>query len=134
MANTLYNKGRKKFLDADIDWLVDTIKVALVDTGVYTFSQTHEFYSDVSAGVIGTPVALANKTSTDGIADADDATFTAVPGTTSIEAIVIYKDTGVAGTSPLIAYIDTATGLPFTTSGGDETISWDGGANKIFKL
>lgn len=36
--------------------------------------------------------------------------------------------------SPLIAYIDTATGLPVTPNGGDITIAWDSGANKIFKL
>ena len=37
-------------------------------------------------------------------------TFTSVTGP-SIEAIVIYADTGTESTSPLIAYIDTATGL-----------------------
>ncbi len=34
----------------------------------------------------------------------------------------------------LIAYIDTATGMPVTPNGGDITIAWDNGANKIFKL
>jgi hypothetical protein len=47
---------------------------------------------------------------------------------------VIYKDTGTAATSPLIAYIDTATGLPVTPNGGDITVTWDNGSNKIFKL
>ena len=32
---------------------------------------------------------------------------------------MIYKDTGSEATSPLIAYIDTATGLPITPNGGD---------------
>jgi hypothetical protein len=31
-------------------------------------------------------------------------------------------------------YIDAATGLPLTPNGGDVTIQWDNGANKIFKL
>ena len=68
-----------------------------------------------------------------GVADAADTTFTSVSGDT-VEAIVLYKDTGDAATSPLIAYIDTATGLPLTPNGGDVTITWDNGANKIFKL
>jgi hypothetical protein len=34
----------------------------------------------------------------------------------------------------LIAYIDTATGLPVTPGGGDIDITWDNGSNKIFKL
>jgi hypothetical protein len=48
--------------------------------------------------------------------------------------VVIYKDTGVPGTSPLIAYIDTITGFPLVTNGGDITIQWDNGAYKIFSL
>lgn len=132
MASTLYDKGRQKFLEGGIAILTDTIKAALVDTGTYTFSQTHEFLSDLT-GVVGTAVTLGTKTSTSGVFDAADATFTAVTGAT-VEAIVIYKDTGVAGTSPLIAYIDTATGLPFTPNGGDALVAFDSGANKIFKL
>jgi hypothetical protein len=61
-------------------------------------------------------------------------TFTAVTGD-PCEAIVIWQDTGVESTSRLIAYIDTASsGLPVTPNGGDITIAWDSGANKIFKL
>ena len=50
------------------------------------------------------------------------------------EALLIYKDTGTEATSPLIAYIDTATGLPVTPNGGNITVTWDNGTNKIFKL
>jgi hypothetical protein len=53
----------------------------------------------------------------------------------SIEAIVIYKDTGTESTSPLIAIIDTATrSLPITPNGGDIIVTWDNGTNKIFKV
>ena len=37
--------------------------------------------------------------------------------------IVIYKDTGTEATSPLLAMIDTATGLPITPNGGDKRIN-----------
>jgi len=47
---------------------------------------------------------------------------------------VIYKDTGVDGTSPLIAYVDTITGFPLATNGGDITVQWDNGTYKIFSL
>lgn len=134
MASGLYDKGREGFLDGTIDWDTDTIKCVLVDTGVYTVNlATHDFLDDVSAGVVATSAALASKTVAGGVADAADVTFTAVSGAT-VEAIVVYKDTGVAGTSRLIAYIDTGTGLPVTPNGGDITIQWDSGANKIFKL
>jgi len=135
MANGIYGKGREKFLNADIDWAVDTIKVALVDTASYTVSiDVDEFYSTVSAAVVGTPVTLASKTSTLGVADAADVSFTGLVGAPTIEALVIYKDTGVAGTSPLIAYIDTATGLPVAAAATQVDVTWDSGANKIFKL
>ena len=82
---------------------------------------------------IGSAVTLGSKTYTAGACDAADSTFTAVSGPT-IEAIVIYRDTGVEGTSALIAYIDAATGLPITPNTGDIIVNWDNGANKIFKL
>ncbi len=107
----------------------------MVDTAAYTPNlAVHEFLSDIggSARIAG-PSTLASKTTTGGSADAADVTFTAVSGP-SIEAIVIYKDTGSEATSPLIAYIDTATGLPITPNGGDIIIAWDNGVNKIFRL
>ena len=133
MANALYGKGREKFLTGDIAWDTDNIKVSLVDTGTYTVViDTHEFYSDLS-GVVGNSGNLASKTVALGVADAADVTFSSVTGS-SAEALVIWKDTGVAATSPLIAYIDTATNLPVTPNGGDVTVAWDSGSNKIFKL
>lgn len=77
--------------------------------------------------------SLANKANADGICDADDVTFTSVSGD-ECEALVIYKHTGTDGTSQLIAYIDSATGLAVTPNGGNITITWDSGVNKIFKL
>lgn len=132
MANTLYDIGRQTFLSGGINWGSDTIKVALIDTGTYTFSQAHDFFNDVT-GQVSTSQTLAGKSATNGVADATDVTFTAVTGAT-VEALIIYKDTGVTSTSNLIAYIDTATGLPVTPNGGDITIVWDNGTNKIFKL
>jgi hypothetical protein len=76
---------------------------------------------------------LSGKTTTDVVLDANDAVFTAASGVQS-EACVIYKDTGVATTSRLIYYMDTMTGLPVTPNGGDITLVWDNGANKIFKF
>jgi len=133
MANALYGKGREKFLTGDIAWDTDNIKASLVDTGTYTVAiDTHEFYSDLS-GVVADSGNLASKTVTLGVADADDVTFGSVTGAT-VEAVVIWKDTGTASTSPLIAYIDTATNLPITPNGGDITVAWDSGADRIFKL
>jgi len=135
MANTLYDKGRQRFLEGQFNWLTETIKVYLVSTSAYTVNaSTHEFISDISSSArIAGPVTLTAKSTAGGAADAGDATFTAVSGG-AIGAIVIYADTGTEATSPLIAYLDTATGLPITPNGGDIIVTWDNGANKIFKL
>lgn len=135
MANTLYDYARQRFLEAQINWMSDTIKAMLVTTSAYTpQTSVHQYLSDIptSARVAG-PVTLVSKSTAGGAADAADATFTSVSGST-IQAIVIYADTGTEATSPLIAYIDTATGLPITPNGGDIIVTWDNGVNKIFRV
>lgn len=135
MANILFDLGRQKFLEGSVAWLTDNIKVVLVDSGAYTVNlATHEFLSDVAGGArIATSGNLASKTSTAGVADAADVTLAAVTGAVS-EYLIVYKDTGTAATSPLLLFVDTAGGLPVTPNGGDVLISWDNGANKLFKL
>lgn len=135
MASAHYNRGLQDFLEADIDMLVDTIKVRLVRTSAYTFSQSHQFASSLPAAIV-TDVTLGTKASDGagsdpGCFNAADAVFSAVGAGAAIDALVIYKDTGVAGTSPLIAYID---GFSVTPNGGDITVQWANSSPFIFKL
>lgn len=131
MASGLYTKGKEALLNGTINLESDTIKVAMVDTGTYTVDlANHDFYNDVS-GVVGTPQTLGSKTFTNGVFDAADVTFTAVTGN-SVEALVIYEDTGSSATSSLLVYIDSGTNLPVTPNGGDITIQWN--ASGIFSL
>ena len=135
MANALYDMGREGFLGGDIDWDANTIKVTLVDAADYTKDlAAHDFYNDITAGGrVATSGALASKTKTAGVADAADVTLSAVSGDQS-EQLVVWADSGVESTSRLILNIDTATGLPVTPNGGNITVQWDAGANKVFKL
>jgi len=134
MANALYDKGREGFLDGSIDWDTGDIRVCLV-ASAYTFSAAHEFMSDIGANDNGRSAALGSKTVTSGVADAADTTLTATAAV-ACEALVIFQHTGVDATARLIAYIDTpSAGLPFTPSASQVVnITWDSGANKIFKL
>ena len=133
MANTLYPKGKQKILSAAINFPTDTIKAILITNG-YTYSTAHEFLSDLGANTVGTAQTLTNKTVTDGVFDADDVTFAALAPGATLKAVVLYKDTGVAGTSALIDYIDAVTGLPMATNGGDVTIQWENSGYRIFSL
>jgi len=135
MANQLYDAGREGFLLGQIDWSTHTIRAVLIDTSKYTLSITgHAWLSDISADArVATSSPFSSKTTTGGVAGAADATFTSVSGPIC-RALAIYRDTGTASTSRLIAYITSAVGLPVTPDGGTITIQWDTGANKIFKL
>ena len=134
MANAHYAKGKEKILSGAVNYPTDTIKVALVKNTYPQDLANDEFFTSISAYVVGTPQALASKTVAAGVFDADDAVFLAVPAGSALEGVVIYKDTGVAGTSPLLHYIDDITGFPLATNGGDITIAWSNGAYKIFSL
>jgi len=135
MANALYDLGREKFLNGEIDWTDDDIKLLLVDTDDYTVNLvTDEFHAIIPiAAIVETSGNFASKTTTLGVADAADVILSTVSGDVS-EAVVIYKDTGDSETSPLIAYIDSATGLPVTPNSSDITIEWADTSDKIFKL
>lgn len=134
MANALYDTGRDAFLNGDIDWTNDTIKAVIIDSADYTVDiNNDQFLNDIPAGARVGTATLSGKSSSAGVADASDTTFDNVTGDQA-EAVVLYKDTGMESTSQLIAYIDTATGLPVTPSGSDVIIQWSDGSNKIFKL
>jgi hypothetical protein len=132
MANAIYPKWKEAIQQASANSsLGGTVKVALVDTGTYTYSAAHEFLTSLT-GRVGTDQTIGSKTFTNGVFDGDDVTFPAVTGN-SVEALAIYIDTGVAGTSRLVAFLDTGiTGLPVTPNGGDITVTWN--ASGIFAL
>lgn len=135
-TNTLYDKARQRFLEGNINWNTDTIKAMLV-TNAYTLNASvHEYFNDVTSGAIvsGATVTLTGKSTTGGAADAADVTFTAVAAGTVVDAIILWKDTGTPSTSPLLAYLGNATGLPITGNGGDIIIVWDNGVNKVFRV
>lgn len=143
MANALFDPGREGFLDGTIRWIDPTvIKIALVRS--YTFSAAHKFVSDLTTagGVLHvTSAALGTKSAGNGIADAADVVFTAVPANASNHSVLIFQASAVGGgadvaatSQRLIGWIDTGTNFPIVPNGGDVTIAFDNGANKIFKL
>lgn len=130
MANAIYPHYKESLLSGDASTALTGsgstgFYVALVDTGTYTYSSSHQFYSSLS-GIVGTDQEITSPTLTNGLIDGGDVTFTAVSGA-SVEALVLYrKNAGANTTWRLVAYIDTSvTGLPVTPNGGDITITWN---------
>lgn len=139
MANGPYQHGIKHFARGNIVWLASggsAIRTALVDTADYTVDlATHEF-RDATGLSTGVEEISANMTlvdaAVDGVVDANDVVFTGTTGDTC-EGILVYKNVGTAATDNLLFWWDSASGLPVTL-GGDVTVTWDSGANKIAKI
>lgn len=135
MANALYDKAREGYLAGTRSWSSDDVRVTLVRG--YTFSAAHDFLDDVTGAggtLVATSATLTSKTVTSGVADAADFTYATVGAGAACQCLIGYVHTGTPSTSALVFYIDSATGLPITPNGGDITVTWDAGSNKIFKL
>lgn len=139
MANALYPKWKEALLqnsaDSDLDGSGTTgVYVALIDTADVSYNSAHQYYSDISAGIVGTPQEIgATKSYTNGVFDGADVTYSAVSGD-PCEALVLYRQNAGANTTwRLIAWIDTGvTGLPVTPNGGNINLAWN--ASGIFAL
>lgn len=141
MANAFYTSFLNGILGSHatrVDLDADTIKLVLTDHGTDTPNvSTDDFYNDISTGTVGSlSTALSSKTIgvvAVGVFDAADLApaFSAVSGAT-VESISVLKDTGVSSGSDLIAYFDTATGLPLTPNGGDVNVTFN--ASGILKV
>jgi len=138
MANAVYQLYKQSILAADtnvslnVNTTTDGAYCSLVDTGTYTWSNSHQFFSSLS-GIVGTDQRISTPTVTNGTFDGDDLTYTAVTGA-SVEALVIYRHNSGANTTwRLVLYEDTGvTGLPVTPNGGNIVVTWN--ASGIFTI
>jgi len=134
----VYNSFKGK-IDGTINWIGDSVKCMLVTSAYVADEDLHTVVSDVTNEVVGTGytaggLALTTKainidnSLNQAKYDADDAQW--LNSTITARGAVVYKDTGVAGTSPLICYIDF--GGDKVSSSGTFSIIWN--ADGIFKL
>ncbi len=152
MSNFLYDNARALLLKGDIDWENDDIRCWLVRTRI---SPETDYYNAAASDVYATAISTTTggvvaggangqsltwsstpiKVTSDGAADADDVTFTSVGAGLIVRAYVLFKYTGSLATSPLILFVDQATGLTggLTANGGNIILAWDDGTNKIFR-
>lgn len=135
MADVIYNKLKAVLLGDGtdtIDFEADTIKVALV-TSAYTPNQdTHTHFANVTNEVSGTGYTAGGATLAGAAVTQDDTNNKATLDATDIQwagasftarGAVMYKSTGVASTSPLVAYFDF--GADKTASGGNFDLVWN---------
>ena len=141
MANAIYPKYKEALLGglSNIALTGTNVKVSLVNADLTPYEASTEFYSDLDdvtdQGVLST-VIITNPTVAAGLFNGDNVSFPAADvqsGDPVAEALLIWIDTGTAGTSRLVAWIDTGvTGLPVTPQGDNIDVNWN--TSGIFQL
>ena len=128
MASQLFPKGAGHLLGAStaIDYTANNMKILFYSGAITT---TWEFVSDLTgASIIARSGNLAGKTTTNGVADANDFTVTAVSGS-AFTHVILYADSGSDATSRLLAVFDVAS---FTPTGGDISVIFN--ASGLFSI
>lgn len=114
MASTLHLRALKIQLDAVL--ALGTPKLSFMATSFTPNSNTHQYFSDISASVASgtTAVTLASVTTTiDSVnnrVELDTANPSLSTITTTTNKYCLWVDTGVAATSPVLATIDIVEG------------------------
>lgn len=115
-----------------VDWVSDTINVALCASSYTPDQDADDFFDDVSNEISGPGYTAGGAALGTKSVNYDSATNTVSlrAATTSWTSAsftaryaVIYKSTGTAGTSPLLGYVDF--GGDETVSSGTFSIAWD---------
>jgi hypothetical protein len=138
----MYDTAREGFVRGEIVWKEggSVIKADLVRG--YTFSTAHRFMSDVVAAG-GTTIAsetLTALTSTNGVLDAQDGVWEAVPEGAPIPHCIIYQASAVTGGSDVpatqqrvIICLDRG-GLPLLPNGENVNGNWSPGGDRIARF
>ena len=133
MTTALYKKGIHRVGVGQMNLDTAAFKVAIVSATYVPDFVAHEFLTSIASHRIGVDQDL-EATFVDGVFDAPDVVLPAIAPGSSGYAAVIYQDTGVAGTSPLLYFSDEITGFPFNTSGAEVEVRWSNGPYKLFAL
>src|SRR5262245_11155068 len=135
MANAIYPLWKQalmrdidteKSLDAGVFDVSRAVSASLVTIeGGYTYSDAHQFYTDVTNVVIG-PVVLNAPAVNGRIFSGQTLVYTNVTGTKIGAVVLVRKNPGAASTWRLVLYEDTGiVGMPLIPSGGNVIVTWN---------
>lgn len=127
MASVFYNNYFEELGKGNINYTSGTYKLMLVTTSYTPDVDNHAFRSDVTGEASGTGYTAGGQTvdsvtitqdntNNRAVVDFADEVFSGVT-VTNVDGAILYKDTGVAATSPLIAYFDFTEGAQSTVGG-----------------
>jgi hypothetical protein len=131
MADAFYEEFRNGMFGGGVhaqpDLTANDIRVGLRDEDTTAVNLTTQIdLADVVAAHVGVDTALANlEVGVAGVGafNHDDETYPSLSGAT-VESLDYYDfESTVDATSPLLANLDSWTGLPFTPNGGDAILA-----------
>ena len=134
-GNFLYTPFVTALMSGSVNLTTADVRAILVKSSYVPNQSTHDFLNDVPSGDrVGSPVALTGESVSAGVFDANDVTFSSVAAGSTVAAVVLYIYNASETAARLIGYFGAIEGFPAATNGGNITISWSGGARKIFKI
>lgn len=136
MASQCYPKARQKFGGAQLSWTGGVARCVLLPES-YTPNLADEFLSDISSLVrIAISEEITGRTITNGFANSNPIYYPLLLDNRRAARAVIYKDTMVEATSPLIFLLDIPelVNVPFELRGFDFYIYPNAGEGGFFRL
>lgn len=146
MATTtkLFGQGLKALVTGDIDWENDPIKIAFTNNYVLDAANqdAHDFWVDVegyevaasgtypAGGVTVSTAAPSYDSSLDAVLLTATADVLVTDATITATGAIVYKDTGVNTTSPVLGYVN----FNGSEAATDGSFSMDLTTNPVFKI
>lgn len=107
MSSQLYPSAREKFLTAQLNWTSGVFRAVLLPES-YTPNFDNEFLADIFEGVrLAISDSITGRTATDGLANCASIRFGVLVDSRKAAKMVLFKDTGIEGTSDLVCFLDT---------------------------
>ena len=136
MANYIFSVAKQEMLrgNTSLNLVTGNVCMCLCNSTYTANVSSDQFFSNATSGLITPAAQVASVSITGGIFKCANVTFPSVAsGNGTATQVVLYINSGANTTSPLIAHLDSATGLPVSPNGGDLTIVVDS-VNGLFQL
>lgn len=140
--SSLFDSAREGFVRGEIVWKEGGSIIKAVLVRGYTYSAAHRFVSEVigAGGTIVATTTLNSLTNTNGVLDAADAVWPAVPEGATIPHCIFYQASAVTGGADVatsqqrvILCLDRG-GLPLIPNGQNVNGAWSPGVDRIARF
>ena len=140
--SSMYDTAREGFVRGEIVWKEGGSIIKAVLVRGYTYSAAHRYMSEIigAGGTVVSTVTLNSLTNTNGVLDAADSVFAAVPAGAPIPHCIFYQASAVTGGADVassqqrvILCLDRG-GLPLTPNGQNANGQWSPGVDRIARF